>query len=220
MTTDLVDPAVIFAPFDNAVKDLDNRYGGQPFRSASLTVRDQSVTMLVNMLNSIRLVLSTPDDIAIRRDAIPVHERTDLAGCVVTALDDVAVAMTDPTHLPSATDIDQTRVRLTTALETWVVDQSRAGVEASTISARIGADHALRMAAVIVEQMVEAARVGNGGDLEDLERRPAVPVMKRSTIVLTELHPQSPLLRNALRSALGLALDVMVVNITGAEKGF
>ena len=128
--------------------------------------------------------------------------------------------MTDPSHLPTGAGIDGARVQLTDALETWVLAESARGADPGSVSRRIGADHRLRMAALVVEQMVELARLANGGEAESLERRPPIPARSRAEILLTQLHPRSPWLRNSLRSALGLGVAVLVVNLTGVEHGF
>jgi uncharacterized membrane protein YccC len=220
----LASPAVAaetaFAEFESAVDDLDDRYGGQPFRTMGLTTRDQALQMLVAMVNSAHLLLSDPVDVPLRPDAAPLPERDDLARCIVECLDNLAQSMTDPTSLPTAARLDEARVRLTSAFEGWVLAESTGGQPKEQVSQSIGADHELRMAALMIEQMVEIARVANGGEVEELERRPPVPSLPRATIILSQLNPRSPWLRNALRSAFGLGLAVLVVQVTGVEKGF
>ena len=44
---------------------------------------------------------------------------------------------------------------------------------------QVGADHLMRMCALVVEQMVELARLVNGGTIESLERQPPIPVRHR-----------------------------------------
>lgn len=213
-------PATAFADMGHAVDDLDDRYGGQPFRTMGLTSKDQALQMLVAMINSARLILSNPVDIPVRPDAAPLPERSDLARSIVECLDNLATSMTEPERVPSASALDDARVRMTGAFERWVLAESAAGHPMEQVSASIGADHELRMAALLIEQMVEVARVANGAEVEELERRPPVPTLPRATIILSQLNVHSPWLRNALRSAIGLGLAVLVVQITGAEKGF
>ena len=209
-----------FADYAAAVDRLDAEYGGAPYRTNGLTSRDQAMTLLVNHANSARLLLEDADQVPVAPDAAPLPARDDLVHAIITALDDLAHAMTDPRHLPTGAGIDGARVQLTDALETWVLAESARGADPASVSQRIGADHRLRMAALVVEQMVELARLANGGEAESLERRPPVPVRSRAEILLTQLHPRSPWLRNSLRSALGLGVAVLVVNITGVEHGF
>jgi uncharacterized membrane protein YccC len=128
--------------------------------------------------------------------------------------------MRDPSVLPSGVAIDEARVQVTAAIEEWVVAESARGADPAEISERIGADHRLRVAALAVEQMVELARLANGGDVERLVRRPPIPIRPRSQVLLSQLHLDSPWLRNALRSSMGLGLAVLVVNITGVTHGF
>ena len=209
-----------FAAMESAVDDLDDRYGGQPFRTMGLTSKDQALQLLVAMINSARLILSTPVDIPVRADAAPLPERSELARSIVGALDNLAESMVEPTNLPSASAVDRARVSMTGAFERWVLAEAAEGRPIEQVSASIGADHGLRMAALLIEQMVEVARVANGAEVEELERRPPVPTLSRGTIILSQLNARSPWLRNALRSSIGLGLAVLVVQITGVEKGF
>jgi uncharacterized membrane protein YccC len=78
----------------------------------------------------------------------------------------------------------------------------------------------MRMSALVVEQMLELARLVNGGQIEDLERQPPVPVRHRWAVVRAQLSLDSPWLRNSARSAVGLAIAVLVINITGVSHGF
>jgi uncharacterized membrane protein YccC len=208
-----------FDDFAAAVAHLDAQYGGQPFRLSGLASRDQALTLLVDQLNSAHLLLSNPER-SVRPDAIPLPARTDLARALVTALEGLAAAMADPRSLPSGAELDGARVRLTGAMEQWVVAESAAGADMADVSHRIGADHQLRMAALVVEQMVEVARIANGGAVEELERRPPVPVLSRISILGAQLHPRSPWFRNSVRSSVGLGLAVLVVNLTGVQHGF
>ena len=209
-----------FADFAAAVELLDSQFGGQPLRTTGLSRNDQALTLLVYHVNCMRLLLIDPAGRPVGADAIPIPAREDLVKAVVTSLDALAAAMDDRSLLPSARELDGARVRLTAAAEHWTLEQSQGGMPPEELSSRIGADHELRMTALVVEQIVEVSRMANGGDIEQLERRPPVPVLTAAMLVRAQLDPHSPWLRNSLRSALGLALAVLVVNITGVTHGF
>jgi uncharacterized membrane protein YccC len=213
-----VAPSTGLAAFSDAVRDLDARFGGQPFRTMGFTQRDQATYLLVALANSARLLLI--DDSTGSAERVPSPARDELVEALIATLRDVATAMTDPTHVPSAARLDRARQALASEVEQQVLADSAAGTAAQRITEQITADHTLRMAALIVEQVVEVARVANAADIESLERRPPVPVRSSSLAVLSHLTLQSPWMRNAMRSALGLGLAVWVVQVTDAQKGF
>jgi uncharacterized membrane protein YccC len=214
------DAADAFAGFATAVGQLDREFGGQPHRTAGLGPRDSALTLLVEHLNAAYLLLFDRQDRPVLASAMPIPARDDLAQAIVAALDDLSAAMTDPNLLPSAAGLDAARVRLTSAVERATLEQSQAGIAPEELSARIGADHELRMAAIVVEQIVEVARMANGGAIEELERLPPLPRLTASAFLRAQLDPHSPWLRNSLRSALGLGIAVLVVNATGVGHGF
>lgn len=209
-----------FVGLGDAVERLDREYGGQPFRTAGLTTRDQAMTLLVDHANSARLLLVASGPALIADGALPLPERDDLVRAIVAGLDDLAAAMRDPHHLPSGADLDAARVRLTEGLERWVLAESESGRTPQELASQLGRDHLMRMSALLVEQMVELARLVNGGRAESLERQPPVPVRRRSTILRSQFSWDSPWLRTSLRSATGLSLAVLVVNLTGVQHGF
>jgi hypothetical protein len=109
-----VSPAVSgsagFADYAAAVDRLDAEYGGAPYRTNGLTSRDQAMTLLVNHANSARLLLEDADQAPVAPDAAPLPARDDLVHAIITALDDLAHAMTNPRHLPTGAGIDDARV--------------------------------------------------------------------------------------------------------------
>ncbi len=209
-----------FADFSAAVDSLDRQRGGSLMRATGLSRREQALALLVDHVTCARMLLSDSPRLAIGGDAAPITARTNLARAVAAALDDAAAAMRDPLHLPTGAGVDGARVALAAAMECWVLQQSQGGGDPAVTAQRIGADHSLRMAALMVEQIVELCRVANGGRVEELQRLPPIPLRPWSAVVLSQIHPDSPWLRNALRSALGLGIAVLIVNLTGVEHGF
>lgn len=209
-----------FADVDAAIAQLNAKYGGQPFRTSGLTTRDQALTLLVDHANSAGLLLGGTRADPAHNERLPLPERNALAEAVAAGLRDVARAMRDRTFIPSGAQIDDARVRLVDGMERWVVAAAQAGTAPQAISERVSGDHLLRMYALIVEQTVELARVVNGAPVESLERQPPVPVRRRSRLLRAQIDWHSSWLRNSLRSALGLTIAVLVINITGVQHGF
>jgi len=207
-----------FAALDAAVETLNRQYGGQPYRMAGLTQRDQAATLLVDHANSLRLLVTDPERTGVADAILGVPERNDLAQAIVSTLEAIAKAARDPRFLPSGADVDTARIRLTEGMERWVLERS--GDDPATVSAALGGDHLLRMCSLIVEQMAELARIVNGGEVESLERQPPIPVRHRWAVVRAQLSFDSPWFRNSIRSAVGLAIAVLVINLTGVAHGF
>ena len=209
-----------FADFDAAVDRLDGQYGGQPFRTAGLTTKDQALTLLVDHVNSLRLLLEDPQHTGASDGTISIPGRVDLVQAIIAGLRDLAAAARDPRHLPTGAGIDDARIRLTAGMEHWVLARSQAGDDPQSVADEVGADHLMRMCALVVEQMVELARLVNGGTIESLERQPPIPVRHRWDVVRAQVSWNSPWLRNSIRSAVGLSIAVLVINITGVAHGF
>ena len=74
------------------------------------------------------------------------------------------------------------------------------------VSAQIASHHQMRIFALLVERMVEMARVANGGDVEDLAVRPPIPTRSPWKMLQAQWNWQSPWMRNGIRSAVGLGL--------------
>lgn len=209
-----------FAALDASVETLNRQYGGQPYRMAGLTVRDQAATLLVDHANSLRLLLTDPAHSYADDVILGIPERAELGEAIVATLEGIAQAARDPHVLCSGAAVDVARVRLTAGMERWVLERGKDGDSPEAMSAALGGDHLMRMCSLIVEQMAELARLVNGGAVESLERQPPVPVRHRWDVVRAQMSWDSPWFRNSIRSAAGLALAVLVINLTGVSHGF
>lgn len=67
--------------------------------------------------------------------------------------------------------------------------------------------------------MTQVARVANQGELETLERQPPVRSVTGGACCGCRLDLRSPWTHNALRTALGLTIAVLVVDLVGVEHG-
>ena len=204
-----------------SVERLDSVYDGNPFRPSGATQHDRALTLLVNHVNSAALLLSgTVDPQAQRADLPQLEGRSKIAADLATALDDVSRAVLDATAVPSAAALDAARDRHRTSLEMWVLASTQAGVDPHVVGEAVRADHLLRMAALMGEQMVALGREFNGAAPEDLEYEPPIPRQPLSALMVAHLNVGSPWLRTALRTAIGLSLAVLVVQLTGLAHGF
>ena len=214
-------PDDAFADLPAAVAEVNRLYNGQPYRTWGLTRRDQALTLIVDMANDMQLVLRdafVPRAVFLPSATLPAVQA--LARAIVASLDDLAADMLDPRRIPDVTAIDHARNDLLVALEAWVLEQAHGGRPSAEISEEVAGNHGLRILGLLVEQIVQVARNANGAPAQDTTSHLPVPVLHRSTLLLSQLHFSSPWLRNSLRSSLGLGLAVLVVQLTGVEKGF
>ena len=204
-----------------SVVRLNSAYDGNPFRPSGATTRDRSLTLLVNHVNSASLLLSGTVDPERSANAAPrLDGAQDVATELADSLDCLSRACLDPTVIPTAAALDEARGRHRIAVEAWVLASRQAGADSRTIAEGVRNDHLLRMAALMGEQMIELGRELNGAPPEELEHEPPIPRQPWSTIAVAHLNLGSPWLRTALRTAIGLALAVLVVKLTDLSHGF
>ena len=206
--------------FDNAIDAMTTHIADQPFRTQGVTERDGMISMLSNQLASVRLLVDQASRTQPPESPVPFPPRADLADCIVGALESLARAMTDPTLLISAAALDRARSSLSDGIDHWAMAASARGMSPAEVSAQIAAHHQMRIFALLVERMVEMARVANGGEVEDLTVRPPIPTRSPWKMLRAQWNWQSPWMRNAIRSAVGLGLGVLVMNLTGVDHGF
>ena len=209
--------AAAVATFGERMDALDAVYGGQRPRLPGLTAHDQALELLGSQLDNVRLLLG--EATGARPADLPVEH--DLLGLEVSrSLGVLATAMRDGTTLPSGEPIDAARGALRDRLGSWVAQASVAGATPTQVAHQLSEQNPLRMCAVLVEQMTQVARVANQGELETLERQPPVPVRDWRRVLRSQLDLRSPWTHNALRTALGLTIAVLVVDLVGVEHGF
>lgn len=205
--------------FGQAVAELNRTYDGKPYRPTGASQRDRALALLVSHLSNTGLIFTATPDVA-PRDLPPVDGRQQMTDALIAAMDELSRCMTDASILPSALLLDDARELHRRASTAWVLEQSAAGTPVDEIAAVVHADHTLRIAVVMAEQSVELARQANGGEDEDLVYEPPLPVRNWATVMRAHVSWHSPWLRIAVRTGLGLALAITVVQLTGVEHGF
>lgn len=206
--------------FDEAVERLDLHSSGQGMRPSGLSERDASLNLLANVMTGVRLLVDEAVAAPPPEVGLTSPERQRLAYAIVHALDQLSAAMLDPRLTPSAQHLDRAREAVKEDVEEWVLTSSQAGMPAEEVSHMVATLHQLRIFALLVEQMVEMARIANGGAVEDLEVSPPVPRRSLRLQFAAQFRLTSPWMRNAIRSAIGLGLGVLVIQVTGVGHGF
>ena len=208
------------AGFDRIVDAMDMHLSDQPFRTSGITQRESVLNLLATRLDSVRLLVD--EAAASSPPATPVDfpERERLAHAIVAALHELSVAMSDPKKTISASRLDQAREAMADGVDAWALQASHEGMNPTEISRRIADHHQMRIFALIVEQMTEMARVANGSRVETLAVTPPVPRRTPLQLLVAQWSWEGPWLRNAIRSAAGLGLGVLVMDLTGVDHGF
>ncbi len=203
--------------FNAKMDALDNQYAGERPRLPGLTAHDQALELLGSHLDNARVLLAAGS--GARRDGLPVeHDR--LGEQVANTLRALATAMRDPSSMPSGQPIDVARGELRERLDAWVVESASSGRSPTELALLLSEQNPLRMSAVLVEQMTQVARIANRGTLETLERQPPIPIRDWRRVLRSQLNLRSPWTHNALRTALGLTIAVLVVDVVGVDHGF
>jgi uncharacterized membrane protein YccC len=201
---------------DDAVERLNATYVGQPFRPAGTTGRDRALSLLVDEVNTARILLaggvgSTAAD--------PGEEigTPDLARAVTEALAGIADALMGGSAPPTAQPLDDARLVHHQRTEDWVLQRSAAGADTSGLALAVRDGHAARVSSLVAEQLVELARQSLGAPVEVLPDLPAVPERSWGAIVRAQLSLRSPWFRSALRSGVGLGIAIFVVEQFGVS---
>jgi uncharacterized membrane protein YccC len=206
--------------FDTAVDGMETHLADQPFRTQGLSEREGIISILSNLLSSVRLLVDEVSRVTPFTTSVPFPARAQLADATVDALGSLSRAMDDPSLIISAKAVDEARRSMNDGVDTWVMTMTQQGMAAEDISRDVAAHHRMRIFALLTEQMVEMARVANGGDVEELDARPPVPKRSARRMLSAQLTLQSPWMRNAIRSGVGLGLGVLVMSLTGVDRGF
>lgn len=207
------------ARLDQAVDELNATYVGQPFRPAGMTARDRALSLLVDEVNSARILLGV-DPEALAADPGEEIGTPALAQSMGEALVGIADAFMSEGEPPTAQPLDAARLVHHQRTEDWVLQRSRAGDDTTILAKGIRDGHLVRIAALVSEQLVELARQSLGAEVEPLPDLPALPERSWGTIVRAHASFGSPWFRAALRSGVGLGIAIFLVQQFGVSHGF
>lgn len=204
---------------DQAIEELGTRIEGQRFHSGGVSQRDTVLSLIADKFTSLRLLVDEPG-VHAAPDDTAMPERVALAAAIESALESLRRSMADPHYVSSAESLDRAREAMTSAISTWAIEVSGKGMAPEEVSRQIALHHHIRIFALIVEQMVEMSRVANGAKVEDLPVLPPIPQRTVRRLISAQLAWNSPWLRNALRTSIGLGIGVLVMILTGVDHGF
>lgn len=207
------------ARFHESVTALDAIYRGQPFRPAGATGPDRALALLVEHVHTAQLVLQSTTAGEMEPATGRPSGDAALSSVTVDALRSAATALRDPRIAPSAATLDSTRASHRVDTEAWVRDQRAQRVDTTAVETGIRAAHIARMAALLVEQIVELVRRANRLPEEHLAALPLAPARSWWSVLSAHLGWHSPWFRAALRSSIALAIAIGVVSLFGVAHG-
>ena len=208
------------ASFDKALRGIDTQDSVQAARASGISSRDAALETLVTSVVNLGLLFDEGSSNEAPEQIADLPARSDLAEEIVKALGDLAQTMSDPKFIPSAIALDTAHTQINDAVDEWVLSASHRGMDPAQISQWIASVHQLRIVALLIEQLIETARLANGADTETLQARIPVPIRSLRLLISSQLHISSPWFRNAIRTSVGLGIGVLVMRLTGVDHGF
>jgi uncharacterized membrane protein YccC len=211
-----------------AVEAARQKYAALARRPAGLTRRDRAYFELFSELDQIADLAERPFPEARGKARPRIEEGDRLAAAVLDALRASAAVLTGGGP-PDLGALDRARKVHRDALDRWAAGQLREGRPAEKILDGIDDDHTLRVISYLAIGLggnaVIAAGRGLGTEIAlpaAIPRRPGAGgvVLRLVRTLRTHLEPQSPVLHNSLRLAVGLALSVLLARTLGLSHAF
>lgn len=216
------DPSAELTAMLDRTEELQQQYGGKPFRPAGASARDRGFMQVIDELARLRVFLlwavrdrsphlrtgsGTPGDVALAAATADMLERS-----ARTMLGETSVTAADVAGYRDQRD------RHREASAAWVEQESAAGRPAGGLVEALSRSYALRVTSFLVGMAAIDAAAAQGVTAQSMLVRHQ-PESVWATL-RTQLSWQSPWLRNAVRAGTGVALGVTVALLTGVEHGF
>jgi uncharacterized membrane protein YccC len=220
--------AAALADARRAVQAARREYAVMARRPAGLTRRDRAYFELFSELDQVADVAERPFPESRGRARPRIAASDRLAAAVLDALRASAAVLTGGAG-PDLAALDTARKVHRAALNRWVAGQLREGRPAEEVLDGIDDDHTLRVISYLAIGLGGNAVIAAGRVLETeialpaaIPRRPGAAgvVLRLARTVRTHLEPQSAVLHNSLRLAVGLALSVLLARTLGLNHAF
>ena len=207
---------------DRTLSELRGIHAGKPFRPSGLTQKERMLSLLIDHAWGMREVVRNPNlhDSPTAGTGYLAQKTKDLAGAVVETLSDCATGLRDRGHIPTVDRIVAARTAFLEATATTTLTAAQAGATAADLARDIQSRHLVGVASTITEQTAQLVREVNGLNAQSLDGALNVPQRPATTFVRSQVTLESAWMRNALRSAFGLAIAMVLVNVTNVQDGF
>jgi uncharacterized membrane protein YccC len=220
--------AAALAEARRAVQAARQKYAVMARRPAGLTRRDRAYFELFSELDQVADLAEKPFPEAHAMSRPRIDETGRLAAAVLDALGASAAVLTGGAS-PDLVALDTARKVHRDALDRWVAGQLQKGRPAEEVLDGIDDDHTLRAISYLAIGVGGNAIIAAGLELETdaalpaaIPRRPGVRgvALRLARTIRTHLEPQSAVLHNSLRLAVGLALSVLLARTLGLSHAF
>jgi uncharacterized membrane protein YccC len=220
--------AAAVASLRQAIERMRQEYSATSRRPAGLTRRDRAYFELFSELEQIADFAERPFTEIRRHVQTRIPEVAQLAAAVIATLRASAAVLTGGAP-PDLEALDRARRVHRAALDRWASQQLREGRPAEEVLDGMDHDHTLRVISYLAIALGGNAVLAGGRGLDASIPLPAaIPgrsglagVAVRLTRTLrTHLEPQSAVLHNSLRLAVGLALSVLLARTLGLSHAF
>jgi uncharacterized membrane protein YccC len=207
-----------------AMRELRAGYAKAPYRPAGPAVRDRAFIAL--MEGAERLIELEPPTV---EDPIG-HEGDALRTATADLLDAAADLVLDPTApTPDPRVVDDARSAHRAALGTWAGESLRAGTPPADVLARLQGGWWPRVASFIAISLAADAVIGRGGTPLDDEVAATLQtpvedaggrVARAQRVLRVNLDFGSIRFRNAVRTAVGLAIAIFIADLADLDHAF
>jgi uncharacterized membrane protein YccC len=211
-----------------AVQAARQEYAALARRPAGLTRGDRAYFELFSELDQVADLAERPFREAPGRNRPRIVEGDRLAAAVLDALGATAAVLTGGIA-PDLAALDRARKVHRDGLDRWAAGRLREGRPAEEVLDGLDDDHTLRVISYLAIGLGGNALLAAGRGLDtELALPAAIPrragaggvVLRLARTVRTHLEPQSPVLHNSLRLAVGLALSVLLARSLGLSHAF
>lgn len=212
----------IATSLDDLLTDLRSVHAGKPFRSSGVTQKERALSLLIDHVWGMRQVVRDPrlEQHPTEGHGPSVDAARELAQQIELTQRASAAALRDPQQAPSIEGIAAARDAFREAVTVDVLDRSSQGSQPSDIAVDVTKQHIISLSSMIVEQTAQLVREVNGKPIDEARGALSVPRRSLATFVRSQLTLDSGWLRNAVRSALGLAIAMVIVSLTDIQDGF
>jgi uncharacterized membrane protein YccC len=216
------------APVREAVDAARSEYSGAARRPAGLNRSDRAYFEMFSELDQIIDLVEIPFQSPKAMARPCIAEGTRLTAGMLEAMRSSAAVLKGGAA-PDLRAVDEAWRAHRVALDSWVVDQLRAGRPAAEVLDGVDYDHTLRVMSYLAIGLAGNAVIAAGGDPESaiplpaaIPRRPGVGGVSVRVVrsIRAHLQPQSPVLHNSLRLAIGLAVSVFLARTLGFSHAF
>jgi uncharacterized membrane protein YccC len=210
-----------------SVHALREDYSATAKRPAGPTRRDRAFVEMLTELERTLQFLSSPFGREVSAGRSYRKESDRLAAEVVQALVASGEVMKGGGP-PDLLSLEKERSADRVALDRWAAEALRAGQSPTAVLEALDAEHALRVVSYLALASGTNATVAAGGTPDAEVQLPAgTPLEGPSRVFIrvartlrTHLTPSSAVLHNALRSAMGLALAVLLARLLNVDHAF